>query len=194
VAGLILASSSKTRAELLTRLELPFATIDPGLDERAEDHAFPRLGAREFSLHLARLKAGLVAAAHPSSWVLAADQLAILDGEKLDKPGSADVATEQLLRLSGRTHQLITGVILRAPDGTTREVVDEHRMTMRAFARSEAASYVARHRPLGSAGSYRIEDPGIRLFEAMEGTDFTGILGLPLLACASLLRDAGLMA
>ena len=64
---------------------------------------------------------------------------------------------------------------------------------MRAFGEVEARDYVSRHRPLDSAGAYRIEDAGIRLFESIEGNDYTGIIGLPLLAVAELLREAGLL-
>ena len=65
---------------------------------------------------------------------------------------------------------------------------------MRAFGAEEARAYVARHRPLDCAGAYRIEDAGIRLFERIEGQDYTGIIGLPLLAVAGLLREAGMLA
>jgi len=85
--------------------------------------------------------------------------------------------------------------VLAPPGGArTYEALDRHRLTMRRFARAEAREYVARHRPLDTAGAYRIEDAGIKLFERIESDDFTGILGLPLLAVARLLREAGLLA
>ena len=92
-------------------------------------------------------------------------------------------------------HRLTTGVVLLHPArGECHEAVDEQRLTLRAFDRAEASAYVSRHRPLECAGSYRIEDAGIKLFERIEGHDHTGIIGLPLLAVCRLLRRVGLLA
>ena len=195
---LILASGSRWRAQLLARLELPFEAVAPDYDERAQDHLFEELGPREFALHLARGKAATLASERPHAWILAADQIAVLDEPGgpilLHKPGSEERAEAQLMRLRGRRHRLITAVVLRgpAPEAAEAHEIDEHRMTMRAFSRAEAADYVARHRPLGSVGAYHIEDAGIRLFERIEGEDDTAIIGLPLLAVCRLLRGADL--
>jgi septum formation protein len=190
---LILASTSRWRIELLARLELPFECVAPDYDERAQDHRFPELGPHAFALALARGKARSLNRA--DAWVLGADQLAILDEPDgpaiLHKPGSEERAIEQLMQLRGRTHRLITGVVLvRGP--IEHHELDEQQLTMRAFERAEAADYVARHRPIHSAGSYHIEDAGIRLFEKIDG-DHTGIMGLPLLAVCRLLRKAALL-
>jgi septum formation protein len=194
-ARLILASTSRWRAELLARLEVPFEQAAPSFDERGEDHRLAELGVDGFALHLARGKARSLAPAHPGAWILAADQLAILDEAEgpalLHKPGTAARAVEQLVRLRGRTHRLVTGVVLVRGDEEHREL-DEARLTMRAFARAEAEAYVARHQPVDSAGAYHVEDAGVRLFEAIEG-DYTGIIGLPLLAVCRLLRAASLL-
>jgi septum formation protein len=191
---LVLASTSRWRAELLARLELPFTSAAPRFDERGEDHQFAQLGPRAFALHLARGKAHSLAA-DSSAWILAADQLAILDEpsgpQLLHKPGTSERAIEQLMRLRGRTHQLVTAVVL------TRGTIEHHafaeqRLTMRSFSLAEATAYVTKHQPLDSVGAYHIEDAGIRLFERIEG-DYTGIIGLPLLAVCRLLRAAGLL-
>jgi septum formation protein len=196
--ALILASTSPYRRELLTRLELPFEVAAPDFDERAdEERLFPALGPAEYALHLARGKAHSLVSAYPSAWILAADQLAVLDEDPpklLHKPGDPDTAVAQLLRLAGRTHHLITGVVLlHAPTGARREALDRHALTMRPFGAAEARAYVERHRPLDCAGAYRIEDAGIKLFKKIEGEDFSGIIGLPLLAVAALLREAELL-
>lgn len=192
--SLILASTSRWRAELLARLELPFRCVAPRFDERAEDHRFADLGPRAFALHLARGKAASIDAA--GAWVLAADQLAIVDEDGgpvlLHKPGTEARAVEALMRLRGRTHQLVTAVVLARGELEHHEF-DEQRLTMRAFSRAEAEAYVARHRPVDSAGAYHVEDAGIRLFERIEGDDITGIMGLPLLVVCRLLRRAGLL-
>ena len=191
---LVLASSSRYRAELLGRLELPFETCAPEFDERAHDHRYPELGPARFAEQLALGKAESLRVRYPEAWVLAADQLAIVDDELLHKPGSIEGAIDQLMQLSGRMHRLVSGIVLLdSATGAWTSTIDEQRMTMRAFDRAEAQAYVERWRPLDCVGSYRIEDPGIKLFERIEGEDFTGIIGLPLLAVARLLRGAGLL-
>ena len=195
--SLLLASTSRFRAELLRRLGVAFDQAAPSFDERAHDHRFGELGAEAFAELLARGKAESLASNHPGHHILAADQLAVLDeGEGptlLHKPSSPEAAVEQLLRLSGREHQLITAVVLRAPDGRVGLGFDRHLMRMRSFERAEAEAYVALRQPLDSVGAYHIEDEGIALFEAIEGRDFTGIIGLPLLTVAPMLRRAGLL-
>lgn len=195
--SLVLASTSRYRQELLARLDLPFLAAAPDYDERAEDHRFTELGAGAFALHLARGKAASLRDAHPDAWILAADQLAVLPGppdEVLHKPGSEEQAVAQLMRLSGRTFSLVNGVtLLDARTGEAHDAIDTQTLTMRAFGVVEAATYVARHRPLDCAGSFRIEDAGIKLFARIASDDFTGIIGLPLIAVAGLLRTAGLL-
>lgn len=205
----MLASTSRYRAELLRRLDVPFAQCDPKLDE---DAALAALGDREpgeLALHLARAKAEAAASARgrtADEWVLASDQIGWLPASGggtavlLRKTGDAAAAVEQLLRMSGRTHTLTTAVVLRPPAALleagvpTREHLDIHRLQMRGFARAEAEDYARRYAPTDCAGSYRIEDAGIALFERIEGDDFTGIIGLPLIAVARMLREAGLLA
>ena len=193
---LVLASTSRWRAQLLARLELPFTSAAPRFDERAEDHRFAELGPQAFALHLARGKAlSLVDEVGAGAWILAADQLAVLDEpggpELLHKPGTEARAVEQLMRLRGREHRLVTAVVLTR-GAVEHHAIDEQRLTMRSFPRAEAAAYVARHQPLDSVGAYHVEDAGIRLFERIEG-DYTGIIGLPLLAVCRLLRLAEML-
>jgi len=194
---LVLASTSRYRAELLARLEVPFEVAAPNFDEARERPRFAELGDAGFALHLARGKAASLRSAHPDAWLLAADQVGVLETPEgprlLGKPGTPEKAVAQLLAMSGRSHQLVTAVVLAAPEGPAFECVDRQRLRMRAFGEAEARNYVTRHQPLDSAGGYRIEDAGIRLFESIEGNDYTGIIGLPLLAVAGLLREAGLL-
>ena len=194
---LVLASTSAARRALLERLEVPFVVDAPEFDEAAHGDRFEGMTDAEFALLLARGKAQSLAARHPERWILAADQVAVLPGpprRRLDKPGREDVAIEHLVALSGRTHHLTTGVVLLHPGhGEQHEAVDEQRLTLRAYDRAEAEAYVRRHRPLECAGSYRIEDAGIKLFQRIEGQDYTGIMGLPLIAVAGLLRRVGVL-
>jgi septum formation protein len=192
---LVLASTSPYRHKLLAQLDLDFIGAAPDYDERAEDHRFPELGVDRFALHLAHGKAASLHAAHPHAWLLAADQLALLPpDELLHKPGTPERAVDQLMRMSGRVLELVTGVVLLdAETGAVHEAVDRQLLTLRAFGRAEAEAYVTRHLPLDCAGSFRIEDAGIALFARIDGADFTGIIGLPLLAVCRLLRGVGLL-
>jgi septum formation protein len=195
---LLLASTSRFRAELLSRLGVEFDRDEPDFDERAHDHRFGELDAPAFAELLARGKAQSLAARHPDAYILAADQLAVVreDGraELLHKPPTAQAAVDQLMRLAGREHELITAVVLRGPDATVQVGFDHHRMHMRPFGRPEAEAYVRKRTPTDSVGAYHIEDEGIALFEAIDGRDFTGIIGLPLLTVAPMLRRAGIFA
>lgn len=192
---LVLASTSRYRRELLARLGVDFEALAPDFDEDAEAPHFAADAPEAFALRLARGKARSLIGARSTAWILGADQIAVIDGELLHKPGTEAAAIDQLMRLRGRTHQLITGVALvDAATGAIEEVVDHQRLTMRRFSRAEAAAYIQSARPLDCVGAYRIEDAGIRLFAAIEGVDFTGIIGLPLLAVGRLLRSRGLIA
>lgn len=195
--ALVLASTSRFRQELLGRLDIPFVGVAHRFDERGADHLFDAMGPADFALHLARGKARSLAPLHPQQFILAADQLAVLDEPEgpalLHKPKTHARAVEQLMRLRGRSHRLVTGVVLLAPGGVERSVLDEQQLTMRSFEREEAAAYVERYEPLESCGSYHIEDAGIRLFERIASQDYTGIIGLPLLAVCGLLRSADLL-
>lgn len=198
-ASLVLASTSRYRAALLARLEIPFEALAPDFDEEAERRHFAELGPAGFAAHLARGKAASLRAARPDAWILAADQIGVLERggrpELLGKPGSEEAAVAQLCALAGRSHELLTAVVLAGPgDAPLREALDRHRLTLRDFSRAEVARYVARHQPLDCAGSYRIEDAGIALFERIQGDDYTGVIGLPLIAVSKLLREAGLLA
>jgi septum formation protein len=195
---LVLASSSRYRAALLERLEVSFESLVPEFDEEAASARFPAAAPSELALELARGKAASLRPIRPDAWILAADQIGVLSGPDgpvlLRKPGSIDAAIEQLVSMAGRTHELVNAIVLDPPGPSERrEVIDRQRLTMRRFDRAEARDYVTRHRPLDSAGAYRIEDAGIKLFERIESCDHTGIIGLPLLAVAELLRAAGLL-
>ena len=201
---LLLASTSRYRRELLSRLDVEFSTAAPTFDEDAHRDRFDTSTDEAFALEMARGKADSLVAAHPDHVILAADQIAVIrpgrrvgggpPRELLFKPGTEDAAVEQLMRLCGRTHHLTTGVVLLdARTGEHRTAVDRQVLTMRAFPRAEAEAYVRKYRPLDCVGAFRIEDAGIRLFERIDGHDFTGIIGLPLLAVARLLREHGLL-
>ena len=195
---LVLGSSSRYRAQLLRQLGVRFTQESPEVDERAFDPDFEQSTPEEFALTLARAKASALRRPGGDRWLLCADQVGVLevDGARrlLTKPGSPERCVEQLMSLSGRTHSLVNGlVLLHEGSGERLERSDRQELTMRPFERAEASAYVERFAPLDCAGGYRIEDEGIRLFERIRSDDHTGIIGLPLLATAALLREAGLL-
>lgn len=187
---LLLASTSPYRRALLDRLGIAYEAVAPQVDERALEPA--GAAAEEVARTLARAKAESVGAAYPEAYVLGADQVIDLDGTKVGKPGTPARAVEQLQRLQGRTHRIVTAVALRSPTGRLDEHVDVHRMRMRSLSATAIAAYVAAEAPLDCAGAYKIEGRGLLLFEAIEGCDYSAVIGLPLLAVITMLERAGL--
>jgi septum formation protein len=188
-AKLILASTSPYRRALLERLAVPFEVLAPSCDEDALKRS--GLSPHEVASRLARDKALSVARLRRDAYVLGSDQLVDLGGEILGKPGSNDGAVAQLMRLSGRTHLLVTAMALATPRGAVLEHLDVHTLTMRTLMEAEVRRYVARETPVDCAGSYKIESGGIALVERIEGDDFTAITGLPLLMLTTWLRREG---
>lgn len=186
---LILASTSRYRKELLARLALPFACEAPGVDEDAVK-ADASHSPRQVAEILAERKARAVAERHPGAVVIGSDQLAQLDGQVLGKPGSVAGAQQQLARLAGRVHELVTAVCIVHPGGVER-LTDIARLRMRALDAAAIARYVAADRPLDCAGAYKLECLGIALFEQVECTDHTAITGLPLIWTGSVLARLG---
>jgi len=190
---IILASTSRYRRGLMERLGLPFEAAAPDYDEEAEKDRLPSDTPTEALVsHLGRGKALSLAARFPDAILIGSDQAVDLDGEILGKPGTEDAAVRQLLRLAGRAHRLLTSLVVHdARTGRTLDALDVHEVHLRPLDEAEARRYVLRDRPLDCAGSYKIEGPGIALFERITGDDATGVIGLPLIALARLLREHG---
>lgn len=189
---LILASTSPYRRQQLERLGLSFRAVAPPFDEENAKGRLQRLGTspRDLAERLATLKVESVAATFPDAVVIGGDQLVSLDGEILGKPGTAECAVEQLLRMAGRAHDLITS-LAAAHRGETRLHTDVTTLRMRPLTRAEVERYVAADSPLDCAGSYKIESRGIALFDEIRSADQTAITGLPMVALTTLLRDLG---
>ncbi len=185
--ALILASSSPYKRDLLGRLGLPFRAVSPELDERRGPGESPLKMARR----LAADKADALTDAFPEAAILGSDQVIALGDRIFGKPGTAQRAVEQLGALQGRTHQLITAVQLRMPDGSHHRAEASYQMQMRSLNPDQIRAYVDEDHPLDCAGAYRIEKAGIRLFEATRGDDPTAIEGLPLISVWSILLAAG---
>lgn len=192
LAMLILASASATRKALLDKAGLRFATQAATLDERGlETDALAAGGdARDVALLLARSKAEAVSADHPDAVVIGADQTLALGLELLHKPSSTEQARAQLDHLRGKTHRLHAAVTLVRDGQLLWSAIETAELTMRPFTIAERDEVLRLEGEaiLGSVGSYRLEGPSIRLFEAVNGDYFT-ILGLPLLPLLAALRD-----
>jgi septum formation protein len=186
---LILASTSRYRRELLERLRLPFSTENPAVDEtRAPDES-----PAELALRLALAKATAVAARHPDAVVIGSDQVAACAGHALGKPGTPERARQQLAVASGQTVSFHTAVAVIAPHRAVPELHrDETRVRFKPLSEVTIARYVELDQPLDCAGSFRSEGLGIALFEAIDTSDPTALVGLPLVWLAGALARAGL--
>ena len=186
---LLLASTSRYRADLLRRLGLPFRAEAPGVDESPMAGESPR----ERALRLAHAKAAAVASRHPEAWVIGSDQVAALAGVILDKPGDAERCQAQLAAESGQSVEFHTAVVLhRAAPRHLSEHVDRTVVHFRRLTAGEIARYVELDRPFDCAGGFRSEGLGAALFASMETADPAALVGLPVIWLAGALRAAGL--
>ncbi|MEL1264909.1 Maf family protein [Pseudoxanthomonas putridarboris] len=183
---LLLASTSRYRRELLERLRLPFHIARPEVDEAA----LPGESVAALAARLARAKAGAIARQQPEAWVIGSDQAAELDGQPLGKPGQRDAAIAQLAAMSGREVHFHTAVCL-ARDEQALEALDTTTVRFRTLTPEEIERYVDAEQPFDCAGSFKAEGLGIALFDAIESKDPTALVGLPLIALARMLREAG---
>jgi septum formation protein len=186
---LILASTSAYRRELLGRLGLAFETARPETDETP----LPEESPRNLTVRLARTKAEavLLPGARPETWAIGSDQVAELDGQPLGKPGTVERAVEQLRAMSGQPIRFFTAVCVAGEDGRRFEALDVTTVRFRTLRDDEIVRYVERERPLDCAGSFKSEGLGVTLFDEIDNRDPTALIGLPLIATARLLREAG---
>lgn len=183
---LVLASTSPSRRALLTTLGMPFRAETPGVEETVP----AKTSTRASVALLAERKARAVLSRWPQALVIGSDQLVDLDGKALGKPLNEGAARQQLKSLSGRAHEILTGVCVVGP-GYFACDVDVARMSMFPLERDEIDRYVALGEWEGCAGAYRIEGRGQALFASVDG-DRTSVQGLPMSLLVRLLREAGL--
>lgn len=182
---IVLASGSPRRRQLLEMLRIPFRVMAPDVDEQV----LAGEGAEAYVTRLSRVKAEAIAARAPEDVVLAADTTVVLEGEIFGKPDSAAHAVAMLMRLQGRTHEVMTAVaVMRG--GDVAQALDVSRVTFRAADEPTLAAYVATGEPLDKAGAYAIQGLGAPLIERVEG-DFFGVMGLPLRLALDLLGRFG---
>ena len=187
--AVILASSSRYRVELLSRLRVPFTAVSPDIDESPQLNEPPEA----LALRLACAKAAAIAASYPDALIIGSDQVADLDGQPLGKPGGHKEAIRQLRTMSGRRAQFHTAVCLQnAATGHYQLENVLTLVTLRSLTNLEIECYLKLDQPYDCAGSAKVESLGIALAEAIESSDPTALIGLPLIALTRMLRNEGI--
>jgi len=185
---IVLASASPYRRSLLDRFLDVYETVSPDIDESNPGDLSPQ----ELAQHLARKKAEAVSMTARDALIIGADQLAVLDGEVLGKPGNHQKAIEQLLAAAGKTVTFRTAVCILDPVGRNRyEHVDRTTVRFRRFDRRLAEAYLRHDEPYDCAGSFKIEGAGFVLFEAVTTDDPTALVGLPMIWVSDVLLELG---
>jgi septum formation protein len=184
---LVLASASPRRQELLRNAGIPFEVQPAHIPE----DALPEESARACAERLAREKALAIARQRPGDIVLGADTVVVIDGELLGKPSDATDATRMLRLLSGREHQVITGVCLVA-DGEPSVASETTVVTVSEITDKDIADYVASGEPMDKAGAYAIQGIASRWIPRIEG-DYSNVVGLPVALVWRMLRQAGII-
>lgn len=182
---LVLASSSIYRSELLKRLQLPFETAAPRVDETP----LPNESARDTSVRLAQEKARAVASLYPDALIIGSDQVALLEGQQLGKPLTHDNAVFQLRTMRGKTTCFYTALtLLNSKTGKMQTEVAENHVTLRNLSDDEIEGYLLKEQPYQCAGSAKSEGLGVALISKMTGDDPNALIGLPLILLIEMLR------
>ena len=187
---LILASASPRRAEILRNAGFVFEVVTPHLDESTR----PNEAASAYVLRLAEEKARAARRqlsdklARGSSVIIGADTVVVIDNEILGKPSSVANAREMLRRLSGKTHDVYTGLTVLQGSGTVHTAVEKTRVTFQPLSKKEIEDYVDSGEPFDKAGAYAIQGEGGKFISRIEGCYFN-VMGLPLARLNTMLRD-----
>jgi len=187
---LILASSSKYRKELLSRLAIPFRTISPSINET------PLQGETTDELieRLSNQKAAVIAAQFPNAWVIGSDQVADLDGVAIGKPGTHEKAFAQLKMMQGKTVTFKTGLcLMQHASHRSIYICIPTRVRFHELDDAILENYLHIEKPYDCAGSAKSEGMGIILLSKIKSNDPTALIGLPLIALTGLLRTVGFM-
>jgi septum formation protein len=185
---IILASASSYRRDLLKRLIKDFTCLPSEINE---DH-YKKLysDGKTMSLELAKIKALDVYKRNPEALIIGSDQCLVLGQEIMGKSHHFEGAVAQLMKLQGQEHSLFTSVALISKEvefAYTQEV----KLKMKLLSKEDITHYVDQDRPYDCAGSYKLEEKGIALFDEVSCDDYTGIIGLPLIRLGKKLTELG---
>jgi len=191
---IILASGSEVRATLLRKAGVQVEAISPRIDEDAVKAALMSEAAapRDIADTLAELKARKISEKMPGALVIGCDQVLDFEGSLLSKPETPEEALDQLRRMRGRRHKLLSAAVICRDGRPEWRHVGQVRLTMREASDSYLQGYVARNWDSirHSVGAYKLEEEGVRLFTAIDGDYFT-VLGMPLLELLNFLMLRG---
>ncbi len=186
---LYLASTSPFRRAVLEKLGLEFQVRAPHVDEQAQ----PDESAAQLVARLAQAKATAVAKDLDDGLVIGSDQVAVIDGDILGKPGIHAKAVEQLRRAAGRRVEFLTGLCLyNAATGTAQVEVVPFGVEFRQLSDAQIEAYLEKEQPYNAAGSFKSEGLGIALFERLDGDDPNALIGLPLIVLVRMLAQEGI--
>ena len=186
---LILGSSSPFRAELLTKLGLEFITASPDINEDGLE------GEQAIKLvqRLAEQKARKIAEAHPNALIIGSDQVAVLDGQILGKPGNHQNAMKQLSAASGKAVNFLTGLALyNSQTKRMQSLVEPFEVSFKQLSEQQIDFYLKQEQPYQCAGSFKSEGFGISLFSKLNGDDPNSLIGLPLIRLIDMLNVEGI--
>ncbi|TNF37075.1 MAG: septum formation inhibitor Maf [Gammaproteobacteria bacterium] len=186
---LILASTSPFRKQLLDRLDIPYETDSPNIDESPlADEDVVNMVKR-----LAEAKARAVASRHPNALIIGSDQSAVLNDTILSKPGTYDKAFQQLKNASGQKIIFQTGLcLLNSTTGQVQTCCVPYTVVFKQLTDGQIDHYLQKEQPYNCAGSFKSEGLGIALFERFEGDDPNALIGLPLIKLVEMLDKEGI--
>ncbi|CNE25896.1 Maf family protein [Yersinia bercovieri] len=185
---LVLASTSSYRRTLLEKLQLPFITAAPKVDETPQ----PGEAADTLVQRLALAKAQALAVRYPQHRIIGSDQVCVINGEIVGKPHNHANAVKQLQQASGQCVTFYTGLaLLNTATGTINCLCETFDVYFRTLSEAEINGYLTREQPWNCAGSFKSEGLGITLFERLSGRDPNSLIGLPLIALTQMLIEQG---
>lgn len=185
---LILGSSSPFRAELLAKLGLDFISSSPDIDESSLENEL----AEQLVQRLSEQKALKIAETYSDALIIGSDQVAVLDGKVLGKPGNHENAVQQLTAASGKTVRFLTGLaLLNSKTGNIQSLVETFDVSFITLSDNQIEFYLQQEKPYQCAGSFKSEGFGISLFSKLNGDDPNSLIGLPLIRLISLLKAEG---
>jgi MAF protein len=186
---LVLASTSPYRLAILKKLPLSFTTDSPHIDESPLANESPE----QLVKRLSEAKARAVASRHPHSLIIGSDQVAVLNGQILGKPGTHDNAVEQLHSASGQKVEFKTGLcLLNSDTGNAQVSCVPFTVQFRHLSDEQIERYLAHEKPYNCAGSFKSEGLGITLFEKLLGDDPNTLIGLPMIELVRMLENEGI--
>ena len=185
---LILASTSPFRKQILEKLNCPFQTLDPKVDESQKNNETAEMLVSRLALEKAQAASNL----YDNSISIGSDQVCVINGKIIGKPGDFDTAFAQLSAVSGQKITFYTGLaVVNQCTATHNVIVEEYNVYFRELSAAQISYYLKTEQPYNCAGSFMCEGLGIALFDKLEGRDPNTLIGLPLIALVEILQKQG---